>query len=74
VPKATLEFNLPEEREEYNLCVNGSNYSSALWKFNEYLRNVLKHNPKDLSDEQLNLVEEIQKEFFESLDTYDVVL
>jgi hypothetical protein len=42
--KATLEFNLPEEKDEYNFANNGINYYSALVEFDQWLRSEYKYN------------------------------
>lgn len=42
--KATLEFNLPEEREEFEAATNGSNCKAALWNISqEIFRPARKH-------------------------------
>ncbi len=43
MPKAILEFNLPEESEEHYCALYGSRYRYAITEFDEYLRNSLKH-------------------------------
>lgn len=45
--KATLEFNLPEEKDEYNFANNGVNYYSALVEFDQWLRSEYKYNGKE---------------------------
>ena len=42
--KAILEFNLPEDREEYELCFKASDYLCAIQEIVEYLRNTIKYN------------------------------
>lgn len=43
--KAILEFNLPEEQEEYKLARNGLNLSCAVWDYDqEVLRSIVKYN------------------------------
>jgi hypothetical protein len=42
--KATLEFNLPEEKDEYDFANNGINYYSALVEFDQWLRSEYKYN------------------------------
>lgn len=51
--KATLEFNLPEEREEYELTLQASKMSQLIWSFEqEFLRANLKYSVgPDLLDE-----------------------
>jgi len=41
--KATLEFNLPEEREEFEMTNKAVDYYSQLHEIDEYLRSLLKH-------------------------------
>ena len=47
--KAILEFNLPEENIEFRAAINGENYKSAIWDFDQLLRSEMKY--KELSDE-----------------------
>ena len=42
--KAILEFNLPEEKDEYDFANNGINYYSALVEFDNWLRSEYKYN------------------------------
>ena len=42
--KATLEFNLPEEKDEYDFANNGVNYYCALTEFDNWLRSEYKYN------------------------------
>lgn len=49
--KITLEYTLPEEREEFNLAKNGSDYYLALTEFAELLRKYRKHGlPNDVPE------------------------
>ena len=45
--KATLEFNLPEDKDEFNYATNGINYYSALCEFDQWLRSEYKYNGKE---------------------------
>ena len=47
--KAILEYYLPEENEDFQSAINGHNYKSAIWDFDQLLRSELKY--KELSDE-----------------------
>ena len=42
--KATLEFNLPEDKEDFDFANNGINYYSALCEFDNWLRSEYKYN------------------------------
>lgn len=43
MPKHTIEFELPSEREELNTVMHASEYYSALWEIDQYCRGILKH-------------------------------
>ena len=45
--KATLEFNLPEEQEDFNHANNGFNYYMALVEMDQWLRAEYKYNDKE---------------------------
>ena len=53
--KATLTFNLPEEREEFNTAINGVNYMIAL----EDIRNKIR-SWKKYEDKETVTIEELQ--------------
>ena len=42
--KATLEFNLPEDKEDFDFATNGINYYAALCEFDQWLRSEYKYN------------------------------
>jgi hypothetical protein len=42
--KAILEFNLPEEKEDFDFATKGINYYSALVEFDNWLRSEYKYN------------------------------
>ena len=45
--KVTLEFQLPEEQETYELHTNASALYSAIWGYTEWLRSVCKYGNPD---------------------------
>jgi hypothetical protein len=49
MPKATIQYNLPEEQSEFDLANNASKYYSVLWDLDQYLRNFVKY-PSDRED------------------------
>ncbi len=51
--KAILEFNLPEEQEDYEYAVNGSKLESQINDYDMYLRSMYKYDviPDDLLEE-----------------------
>ncbi len=47
--KAILEFDLPEDNTDFQSAINGHNYKSAIWDFDQLLRSEMKY--KELSEE-----------------------
>ena len=45
--KATLEFNLPNDQEDFNHATNGFNYYMALVEMDEWLRAEYKYNDNE---------------------------
>lgn len=51
--KATLEFDLPDERVEHRHAVNATDMAALLWDMDSELRMFLKHGNKEKTAEQL---------------------
>lgn len=45
--KASLIFKLPEEKEEFDNALNGTNYRGALEEVDNYLRSRIKYEDLD---------------------------
>ena len=64
--KAILEFNLPEEEEQFNVASKGMDWALIVWEIDQLLRNKLKygapthhvHLLEELRDTLNNLVED----------------
>ena len=65
--KAILEFNLPEDQNEYQMANDASNMFNALWDMNQWLRKQNKHIPDNVSDIELNTLEKCREEFINVL-------
>lgn len=65
--KATIEFELPEDRDEYQMANDASKMYITLWDIKQLLRSKLKYNPDGLNAEQLEQWEIMQYEFYEIL-------
>ena len=55
--KAVLEFNLPEDGDDFRYAINGEAYREALNNIREDVRQIWKY--RKLPEEQFNLVDEI---------------
>lgn len=58
MPKATLSFNLPEERSEFTAAVEGQAARSLIWEIDQHCRGLIKHG--DLPEEIDRHLQEIR--------------
>jgi hypothetical protein len=65
--KAILEFNLPEEQEEYQMFIDASKMQNVLWEMNQWLRSQTKHAPDSMSDDTYNTFKECREKLNELL-------
>lgn len=72
MPKATLEFNLPEENEEFRMASRCSDYYLCLWDIYNVFRSKLKY--EDLDEKEYDMYDEFRKKFVEILEDHDVIL
>lgn len=61
--KATLEFNLPEESDDFTLATKGPVYYSIISEIVEYFRNKLKYC--EYTQEEGRIMEGIQKDILD---------
>ena len=61
--KATLEYNLPEDRDDFNYANNGFNYYMALVEMDQWLRSEYKYNGKE---EMYEVREKLREIIFEN--------
>jgi hypothetical protein len=58
--KAILEFDLPEDNYDFQAAINGNNYKTAIYNFDQLLRSEMKY--KELSNETYNAYEWCREE------------
>ena len=58
--KALLEFDLPEDNYDFQAAINGNNYKTAIYNFDQLLRSEMKY--KELSNETYNAYEWCREE------------
>lgn len=71
--KAILEFNLPEDNEEFTMATKASSYSVALWDINQFLRSEIKYN-EQLSEDAYDEVVKIREKFHDILNDHNISL
>ena len=72
--KAIIEFELPEDQNEYEKANNANKMYMALWDIRQLFRSKLKYNSDGLNDEQLEQWEAMRGDFFDILDNNDLKL
>jgi hypothetical protein len=72
--KAILEFNLDEERAEFDFAINGSKYHSVIWDLDNHLRGLTKYAPDSQSEDTYNALQETRDKINELLRDYNVEL
>ena len=45
MPRVYLKYDLPQEREEYELAYNGATYKSVIDDLDNWMRNEIKYSP-----------------------------
>ena len=65
MPKAILEFNLPEDNEAHLRALYGSDAFSILWEIDQECRKVLKY--EDADPERKDLANSIRQMCWEAL-------
>lgn len=59
--KAILEFNLPEDDQEFELATNAMSFWNVLYELDQELRTKTKYAPDDLPEEKYNAYQEIRE-------------
>jgi len=73
--KATLEFNLPEDQQEFNLATKGSNWWNVCWDMDQWLRAQYKYMPDEkYSKEKYDAYYEARQKLFELMSENGVSL
>jgi hypothetical protein len=60
--KATLEFNLPDDQDDFVLATSGLKFWSVLWELDQSLRSKTKYAPDSLPQDKYDAYQEIRDE------------
>ena len=74
MPRATLEFNLPEEREEFDTAAKAMDYRLILSDYDEHLRQLVKYETEALSEETYAKVQELRDKLWDLIRVRNVSL
>ena len=71
--KGILEFNLPEENEEFKIVNHASKYYCSIWDMINSFRQKVKYAPDDTPKEVIEAHENIQRELYDILRDNEVL-
>jgi len=63
MPKAILEFNLPEEEYEHQAALDGMESKGIIQEFDNYLRSQIKYG--EYTEEQMGVFRKVREELIE---------
>jgi D-ribose pyranose/furanose isomerase RbsD len=59
--KAILEFNLPEDDQDFNMAVNAMKFWSVLYELDQNLRAKTKYAPDELPQDKYDAYQEVRE-------------
>jgi len=74
MPKGILEFNLPEEENEFNLASTSRNYYCALWEIDQFLRSKVKYANDNVSEDTIEAYLSTREELWRILEEQGIDL
>lgn len=70
--KAILEFNLPDDQQEYELANSGLAFWHVLWQLDQELRANTKYAPDDMPQDKVDAYQEIRDKLYELMSENNV--
>jgi hypothetical protein len=72
--KAILEFNLPEDNQEFKMATQGADMFSTLWEIDQWLRSQIKYAPDSMHKEAYKAYEDSRTHLHQFLNKYNIDL
>jgi len=65
--KANLEYNLPEDQEQFNVASKGMEWALLAWDIDQMIRSLLKYHPEEYKtgEQALEHIKEELRDFME---------
>jgi hypothetical protein len=70
--KGILEFDLRDDQKEFETAINADKYKSIIWELDQYLRQQIKYNADNLSNDTISAFELIRDKIREELNDYSI--
>lgn len=74
MPKVTIEYNLPEEQDEFDQTNNAEKYYAVLWDIDQYMRNKVKYASDDTPPLYQEAIQMVRDEFWRLMREYNLDL
>jgi hypothetical protein len=71
--KATIEFDLPEEIDDYKIYNMAREMHSMIWDFSQHMRSESKWN-ESLTDDQDKYLDVLREKFYDLVNEYNIDL
>lgn len=68
---ATLEFELPQESDEYYYAIHGTDYSLVIWDIDQWLRERIKYD-ESMSGSEKEIYQEVREKLWETAQYHSV--
>jgi hypothetical protein len=72
--KVIFDLNDPDDVMSHRRFMQSTDMALAMWEFKNKLWRMLKHVPDDMPDEEYKAIQNIQKDFLEVLEEYNLNL
>ena len=72
--KAILEFNLPDDQQDFNLAVNAMKFWDVLYELDQELRSKTKYAPDDLPQDKYDTYQEVRDLLYELMSNNSISL
>ena len=69
--KAILEFNLPEDKQDFNLATKASDWWYVCWRMDQYLRKRVKYE-ESITEDQREVYEDMRGELWRMMNESNV--
>lgn len=70
--KATLEFQLPEEKHEFENACSGNDWAQVVLQLDNHLRNQMKHAPDTMSEDTYKSLQDTRNKLHSLIQDYGV--
>ena len=68
--KAILEFNLPDDQDDFKKAVDGYKWALAAWDMDQYLRSQTKYAPDSMPEEVYDALQAARDKLHEIIHEY----